>query len=229
MNYLAHGYRHIGRPYFLAGTAVPDWLSVLDRRVRARRRRAVQLVDDADPAMAAVASGIVQHHDDDDAFHRSAAFVELQLDFTIRIRDALPPDDSLRPGFLGHILVELLLDASLDRRRPGRLDAYYAALDRVDPAIVETAVGHVTARPPTQLSQWIRFFIKERFLADYTDDERLWTRLNQVMRRVRLPPIPFTLIELFPAARQAVDARLDDLLVNHHPTQPASFIESTNG
>ena len=28
VNYFAHGLRFLNRPHFLAGTAVPDWLSV---------------------------------------------------------------------------------------------------------------------------------------------------------------------------------------------------------
>ena len=38
MNYFAHGWNYVDAPYVLAGTAVPDWLSVVDRRVRARAR-----------------------------------------------------------------------------------------------------------------------------------------------------------------------------------------------
>ena len=40
MNYFAHGYAFLDDPYFLAGTAVPDWLSVIDRRMRARSKLA---------------------------------------------------------------------------------------------------------------------------------------------------------------------------------------------
>ncbi len=36
MNYLSHGFRFVDDPYFVAGTALPDWMSVLDRRNRAR-------------------------------------------------------------------------------------------------------------------------------------------------------------------------------------------------
>ena len=36
MNYLAHGFRFTDEPYFLAGTAAPDWLSVIDRKMRLR-------------------------------------------------------------------------------------------------------------------------------------------------------------------------------------------------
>ena len=32
MNYFAHALPFLDRPYFVAGTAVPDWLTVADRR-----------------------------------------------------------------------------------------------------------------------------------------------------------------------------------------------------
>ena len=50
MNYFGHGHRFIDNPFFLAGTAVPDWLSVVNRRVRARRRLAEPYTQDPDPA-----------------------------------------------------------------------------------------------------------------------------------------------------------------------------------
>src|SRR5262245_35641363 len=33
MNYLAHGWRFVEEPYLLAGTAAPDWMSVIDRKI----------------------------------------------------------------------------------------------------------------------------------------------------------------------------------------------------
>src|SRR5262245_28151325 len=125
MNYLAHGWRFTGDPYFLAGTAAPDWLSVIDRKTRLRSRTAAEFVADPDPITAAVARGIVQHHADDAAFHALPAFNELNLAFAIEIRDALPGDEGFRPSFLGHILVELLLDSVLSEENPQRLDNYY--------------------------------------------------------------------------------------------------------
>ena len=40
MNFFSHGFRYLDQPYLLAGTAVPDWLSYVDRKIRARRRLA---------------------------------------------------------------------------------------------------------------------------------------------------------------------------------------------
>ena len=214
MNYFTHGREFVEDPYFLAGTAVPDWLSVVDRKVRARGHRAAALCDDADRRVAAVARGIVQHHTDDAWFHETRAFGELSWRFTAAVRDALAPDDSLRPSFLGHILVELLLDDLLIRRDPDRLKQYYAAMESVDSAIVEQVVNRIAERTADQLAKFIAHFCRERFLWDYADDAKLMMRLNQVMSRVGLPPLPSEFRQVLPDARAQVARRADELLAN---------------
>ena len=190
---------------------MPDWLNVVARRVKARSKHAQGFVADVDPRMAALARGIVRHHADDGWFHETAAFAELSWHLTARVRDALSPDDGLRPSFLGHILVELLLDSTLIADEPARLDAYYQAMSAVDADFVEQAVGRIAARPPDRLAQFVPLFIRERFLWDYGDDGKLWFRLNQVMRRVKLPPLPEAFRELLPEARRHGDRRKDDV------------------
>ena len=218
MNYFAHGRDYVDDPYFLAGTAVPDWLSVIDRKVRARTRLAKPFVDDADDRVAAVARGIVQHHFDDDWFHRTRAFAELSLDFTVAVRDRLDQEGGFRPSFLGHILVELLLDALLVADEPARLDAYYRAVDSLDAVTVGKAVNLMTTKQTMFLSELIPRFSAERFLYDYMDDAKLLYRLNGVMRRVKLPQLPATLADWFPQARAQVQARRGELLTQ--PTSP---------
>jgi hypothetical protein len=212
MNYLAHGYRFTEEPYFLAGTAAPDWLSVIDRKMRLRSRRAAEFVADADPQLAAVARGVVQHHHDDEWFHQTDAFSELNLAFAVEIRCMLPDDEGFRPSFLGHILVELLLDAVLAEESPDRLDNYYAAIDAIDPLRVQAAINHLATCTSDRIGMLIPRFARERFLADYADDARLLVRLNHVMRRVNLPQLPGEIAELFPAMRRRVRERRVDLL-----------------
>jgi hypothetical protein len=212
MNYFAHGREHIDDPYFLAGTAVPDWLSVVDRRVRARSQRATPLTEDTDPRAAAVACGIVRHHADDAWFHETRAFGELCWRFTAAVRDALAPDDSLRPSFLGHILVELLLDDVLIRREPERLNGYYRAMASVEPAVVEQVVNRISPRPTDRLGYFMSLFCRERFLWDYAEDGKLLFRLTQVMLRVGLPPLPTEFRQVLPDARKQVAERADELL-----------------
>src|SRR5262245_45831404 len=83
MNYFAHGRALINDPYFLAGTAVPDWLGVVDRRVRVRSALAEPHLASDDPRLARVAAGIVQHCRDDAWFHATRAFTELSLALTV--------------------------------------------------------------------------------------------------------------------------------------------------
>jgi hypothetical protein len=212
MNYFAHGRDSIDDPYFLAGTAVPDWLSVVDRKVRARGQRAAPLAADADPRVAAVARGIMRHHRDDAWFHETRAFGELCWRFTAAVRDAVAPDDSLRPSFLGHILVELLLDDVLIGREPERLVNYYRSMESIEPAVVEQTVNRISPRPTDSLARLIPLFCRERFLWDYAEDGKLMVRLNQVLRRVGLAPLPEEFRSILPDARRQVAERADELL-----------------
>lgn len=212
MNYFAHACHYLDDPYFVAGTAVPDWLSVVNRRVRARPKLAAPHVDDEDPRVASIAKGIVQHHHDDNWFHQTRAFAELNLYFTKEIRDRLPHDDGFRPSFLGHILVEMLLDATLIEDNPAALDRYYAVVDTLDPYVVNRAVNRMATQETGMLAFFIPRFSAERFLYDYAEDGKLLVRLNNVMRRVRLPALPETLAEFFPEARRLVRQRSAELL-----------------
>src|SRR4029077_5099287 len=135
-----------------------DWLSVIDRKIRLRSKTAAAFVADADPLLAAVARGVVQHHADDAHFHALPAFNELSLAFAVEIRDALPGDEGFRPSFLGHILVELLLDSAIAEAHPERLDAFYAALAKLDPVAVEIAICRLATRPTDRITSLLPRF-----------------------------------------------------------------------
>ena len=213
MNYFAHGMAVVDRPYILAGTAVPDWLSVADRKVRLRSRHVEPFLNDADPVLSAVAAGVVRHLADDDRFHRGNAFYEVSGELTRRIRRVLGRDDGFRCGFLGHIATELLLDAVLIERDTSQLDRYYAAMQSLDADRVQAAVNTMARRPTRRLAVFIELFGREQFLRDYLDDERLLFRLNQVMRRVELPALPAALLPVLRDARPLLREHLSALTV----------------
>lgn len=212
MNYFAHALPFLDRPYFMTGTGVPDWLAVVDRRVRVRSKHVRKFLDDPDLRAAAVAAGILQHLLDDDRFHTSRAFAEVSLELTVLSRDLLEDDSGLQPRFMGHLLVEVLLDAALIAEKPGKLEEYYRVLDEVDPAVIEQTVNRVATRPTERLAWMISEFRRIRILWDYLEDAKLMRRLNQVMRRVGLPQLPEAFADLLPSARQLVARRRGELL-----------------
>lgn len=212
MNYFAHGRDCLDAPFVLAGTAVPDWLSVVNRRVRARARLAQPWIEDPDQVVAGVARGIVKHHHDDAWFHQTRAFVELSLQLTVEIRDLLPDDNGFRHSFLGHILVEILLDGVLIEQDVARLDAYYRELEQLNPAAISAAVHRMATGRADRLPEMIYLFCRERFLYDYLDDVKLLSRLNRVMRRVQLPQLPDSMVSFLSHARHPIRERQQELL-----------------
>ena len=220
MNYFAHGIRFLDRPWFLAGTALPDWLSVLDRKVRLRPKSLLPLADGSLTVEAELAAGGLRHIEDDHWFHKTRAFAEATGRLTRIFRDFMGPGDGFRCGFLGHITTELILDAILAEKYPDRLDAYYEALGQLDGERLTLAVTAIAGQP-VDLAPWLPKFCEVQFLRDYGDPARLAFRLNQVLRRIKLEPLPAGVEEPLAAGRDVV-ARYDgDLLPPSHFVLPA--------
>jgi hypothetical protein len=216
MNYFAHSLRFLDRPYFVAGTNVPDWMSVADRKVRVRAKLIEPHLHNDGSPQAEVAAGAMQHLHDDSWFHATRAFAEITANLAIKFRNVLGPDDSHRTMFLGHIVTELLIDAELIERHPGRIERYYEVLGEVEPLLVQSAVNVMAKESTERLAPLIPRFIDERFLPDYLDDARLLRRLNQVMTRVKLPPLPTDVESVLRLARPVISERLSELLPKEH-------------
>lgn len=224
MNFLSHGVAFLEDPYYLAGTAVPDWLCVADRTVRVRARLIERFVSEqqsterriteASPELR-VAAGARQHLRDDDWFHGRRSFAEVCLELSGLFRAAVGPDDNFRAGFLGHIVAEMLLDRVLIEECPRLLENYYGCLAEVDPAVVEAAVNRIATRSTERLAPLLPRFLRERFLEDYTDEAKLLFRLNQVMRRVKLPLLPERIVGVLREAFEVVRRRHRELLPEH--------------
>jgi len=214
MNYLAHGFRFLSQPAFTAGTAVPDWLSVVDRRVRVRRRRLAAELPTLSQNQDAeqMVRGMLQHLDDDDRFHRSETFLTLESELGVRFRRIMPEPYDHRPGFLGHIVCELMLDATLAERHPELTGEYYRVLAAVAPDTVQAVVNQVATRTTEDLSAFVEHFLRSRFLYDYLQDVSLLGRLNQVLRRVTLPALDEGCLPVLRDARLLLRQSADDLL-----------------
>ncbi len=212
LNYLAHAYQHLDDPYFVAGTALPDWMSIIDRKNRARRQFAEPVATHSNPLIASFARGCIQHHDDDRWFHQTEIFVMLSTAFAVELRDLLEPGLGHQAGFVGHITVELLLDSTISEQEPQALDNYYSTLQSLDADLVEQAANEICRSPVTRLAKLLPRFVDARFLADYHDDELLRSRLNGVMQRIALPQLPPQISGWLASARIRVRQSADALL-----------------
>ena len=222
MNYLAHGIAFLDQPEFMAGTAIPDWLSVADRPVRVRSRLVEQFLYqqhstgvELSEAVCQIALGARQHLLDDEWFHGQRAFVEVSTQLGKHFREVFGPDDNFRAGFLGHIVTEMLLDRWLMKQQPELLERYYKQLAQIDAAVIEETVNAIATRPTNRLANLIERFVEERFLFDYLSYQKMLFRLNQVMRRVKLPELSEAIVPVLTAGAQLVAERHQELLPAH--------------
>jgi len=212
VNYLAHGFRHLGDPWLVAGTALPDWVRVLDRRARIPAETAASRASDPDPRVASLARGVVQHHADDRRFHGSPAFEQTRRAVADDLRGVLPASDGHRPWFIAHLVVEVQLDAAIEAAAPGTVAAYYAALGGLEPAEVERAAGVLAPSGAAGLARLVRGFVAERFLAEYADPDAVVRRLDRVVRRARQPGLPPAMAGVLGRTKERVAARRIELL-----------------
>lgn len=212
MNYFTHALNHLDRPWFMAGTAIPDWLAVADRPVRLRPRLLEPWLDSQHGIQAEIAAGALQHLNDDDWFHATRGFVEVTGELTHHFRSQLGPDEKYHCGVLGHVGMELLLDGVLMEIYPQRFEDYWQVLSQIEPETIQTAVNRMAKNPTARLAWFIELYRREQFLRSYDNDAALLFRLNQVLSRVRLAPLPSDAAVVISAGRQLVHRRLRDLL-----------------
>jgi hypothetical protein len=195
---------------------MPDWIRVVDKRTRVRSKTVKNYLDrhieNCTPESLAFCHGILQHHTDDDWFHNTETFLALNVQFARELRELMGDDASMRAGFVGHISIELLLDAILIDRSPGELADYYRVLESLDPQAIESTLASILGRPVPNVGKLIRRFSIERFMYDYLEDTRLLRRLNQIMTRVNLPCLPEAMIQWLPEARRTVFLHAEALL-----------------
>jgi hypothetical protein len=224
LNYFAHGFRFLSDPYFLAGTALPDWMGVIDRQHRLPPKLVRAWQHDGDADVRSLAAGILQHHADDEAFHTGQAFARLQVRFARWIRETDPGASDLAKYLLAHIVPELMLDALLIEAQPGKLEVYYEVVSELDSAQLAGMIARISGKWPTEMGRFLPLFVRERFLADYGDDDRLIYRLRQILSRVGWGPLPVGFESLLPAMREEVNAVRHELigfLGQENPFPPA--------
>ena len=224
MNSFSHALPFLNRGGgFCIGCALPDWLGAVDRKCRVRTVGASKLLDSENRLAADLAAGIIQHIDDDRWFHSGETFMKLNLELAIELREILAESPGFRPGFLGHIIIELLLDGFLHERNPQQLDEFYSMVSEADPAAVEQAVNSMSTRPTEKLKEYFPIFLRERYLYDYIDDERLIYRINHVLKRVKLEPVGDSVLQWVPSVRKRVYGAAPQLLekqLSSAPSQP---------
>jgi hypothetical protein len=109
-------------------------------------------------------------------------------------------------------MTELLLDASIETDQPGTMERYYQAIEFVPATLLESTVNAIASRPIDDLARFMNKYLSSRFLFDYMTDDGLMHRMNGILQRVTLEPIPEACQWILREARVIVYARRMELL-----------------
>ena len=215
MNSFSHAFPFLDQPYMAVGCGVPDLLGAVDRRCRTRKKKAIPFMDHDDPIVAAVAKGVVQHHLDDHWFHTGSTFNRMNLAMAVELRKLFDDDQSMRSGFATHVLIEMFIDAWLQKNYPGKVEYYYDQVASVDAEQVQNAINLFATRPTKKFAPMLGKFLELKYIFDYVDDQRTIYRLNHVLRRVGLPELDDRIFEWLPSCRERVYQNIPGLLYEY--------------
>lgn len=188
MNFLAHYFFdgvNNAPPYNL-GTVLPDLMGMVRRGWKLAYK---DLHKPFDPLQQAIAEGVIAHLQMDEWFHKTSFFQAGREKVKLTLLNAgiqFPPH---RPGFLAHIMLELLLDRLIIKHYPKVVSNFYQELEQVEMATIRTFF-HAAGQPfDEHFPGFFSKFLEKRFVFRYADDQQLLKALNSIGQRVRQPAI----------------------------------------
>jgi hypothetical protein len=182
MNFLSHFYfdRHSADPYHVLGTVLPDLLKNADKAINIHPEK---LADHPNPAVNSILQGWKRHLEVDVYFHSSAFFKHHSHQLKLVLAPAIQ-GSIVKPFFLGHIALELILDNLLITTGKLSVDAFYDHLDNADLTIVETFLNYSGLAKTEIFFKFFANFKKHRYLHTYAEAPQIAYALKRICMRV---------------------------------------------
>ncbi|OAQ42188.1 hypothetical protein A5893_03470 [Pedobacter psychrophilus] len=190
MNFLSHYYfdRNNSNPYEVLGMVLPDLIKNADKSWNIHLEKNAQLFTDNDESKSLI-KGWERHLLVDRLFHSSSFFYHHQHEIKLKIREAII-ESPVKPFFLGHISLELLLDGFLLSENLIDVNKFYDLINRVDENVLEQFLFLNGIEDTEKFFRFFTMFKNEKFLFSYTNPEKITYALKRIC--MRLWQNPFT-------------------------------------
>ena len=188
MNFLSHFYfdRHSEDPHLVLGTILPDLVKNARKDWNLHPEKKIELY--RSPVEYSLLSGWKRHLAVDRHFHNSNFF----RDHTHAIRDLIIPtlENSLvRPSFLAHISLELMLDSTLLTENHLDAEDLYVHLRQSDRKILQRFLEINNVNDTDHFFTFFEKFIKSNYLNSYRQSENIMYALNRICMRIWKDPL----------------------------------------
>jgi hypothetical protein len=188
MNFLSHYYFDRGTTncYHTLGTVLPDLLKNADKTIIIHPEK----LSHNDPDISDLIAGWKKHLLIDRYFHSSDFFITRSSE----LRKLLTPAISgspVKPFFLGHIALELILDNLLLTTDKVSVDEFYNHLDSCHPVTIRKFLNFSGLDDTEKFLRFFESFKKNRYLETYADTQQISYALKRICMRIW--DDPFTL------------------------------------
>lgn len=189
MNFLSHFYfdRENHNDYSVLGMVLPDLIKNADKSWNLNPQKDEYLFFDV-PAYASLLSGWKRHLEVDLIFHSSSFFKEQTAILKKLILPVLQTGP-VKPFFLAHIGLELVLDHLLITQNHVNTDRFYEQLAAANTGELEGFLRLAGLRDQQRFAKFLADFISSRYLFSYENMEHITYALNRICMRLWKNPL----------------------------------------
>ena len=185
MNFLSHFYfdRDTDNCYLILGTVLPDLLKNADKTIILHPEKLIH----PDAGVNAITKGWNKHLEVDRYFHSSEFFIEHSHQLKKLLLPAIV-GSPVKPFFLGHIAIELILDNLLLTTDKITADGFYDHLDGCKEHVVSDFLTTSGLKSTAIFFKFYEEFKRSRYLYSYFETKQIAYALKRICMRVWKDP-----------------------------------------
>lgn len=184
MNFLSHYYfdRTSDDAYVVMGTVLPDLIKNASKEANLYPQKN-EFLFKGNPDEESLLLGWKRHLAVDLLFHSSTFFLEKTTELKQLIKPIVE-DTAVRPSFLAHIGLELLLDHLLVEQNLIQVNHFYDKLEKVKRESLSDFLEHGKLKNQEIFFNFLTKFINSKYLLSYQKLENISYALNRICMRV---------------------------------------------
>jgi hypothetical protein len=214
MNFLSHFYfdRNVTDCYHILGIVLPDLLKNADKTIILHPEK----LHHTDERINCIIKGWNKHLEVDRYFHSSEFF----LTHSHKLKKQLAPvitGSPVKPFFLGHIALELILDNLLITTNTVSADNFYEHLAGCEHEVIEEFLTFAGLKDSTKFFRFFEGFKRDGYLHTYSETPKIAYALKRICMRVWQNP--FTDVH---------EANINEVVVEYREQLYDSFMQIFN-
>ncbi|MDR6940751.1 hypothetical protein [Mucilaginibacter pocheonensis] len=181
MNFLSHYYfdLHTDNCYHILGIVLPDLLKNADKNIILHPEK----LHHTDPDINSIIAGWNKHLAVDRYFHSSDFFIEHSHSLKKTLLPAIE-GSPVKPFFLGHVALELIIDNLLLTTGKIQVDGFYAHLAGCKTAVINEFLTFSGLKDSSRFFRFFDDFKRSQYLHTYAETHQIAYALKRICMRI---------------------------------------------